>query len=640
MCIGTDRFSLLDRGTLQFEINALRHQPSCASMVEKGGDMKIISARIRNYRTIQEEVLIELGSGLTLVGPNNAGKTNILKAIRLFFTGFDNSLLYKRENDLSFGQGQQKTSIALTFKIEDSDSEDISSILKQITEILSVTSSPNGEFTIYLTFSSSSNPGYRIFPNSKRPVGGTEKNQYSRLERSFVDLIFNKFAVHYIPSDKSTEQLYSDLVLPFLLRKAYHALTPHLQLIGKAMNDAAESLNLSLSNAGLSNVESTFTFPDDPRRFFKDIDFFLSDPNKTSVFNKGMGIQSAALLAAFNWITSEEVADGKDVLWLLEEPESYLHPELALQCDRLITDLRSASQVVCTTHSLGFVPQNPTQVLGVMRVDGWTKTQSFKTYHEATDRIRRSLGVRFSDFYNLNHFNVLVEGETDREYLSLFCGLLIKHGLSPVFPILTSGLVSFLDQGGVSGLQGFVRATYQFIREEKPCVVMLDGDNAGDKCRRELQSFLGNKGVQFQANRNFIIVRDRFAVEGLFPDEWILQIESQHPNWFENFSTDALGALLPFSVRDENKRQFFNSVRNKAESEIDLEWANRWMILLAALESALRTEALRIHGDQAAVARLLAFAASPEPMKAVNEFEELLQSPILPGDMAVDEARA
>jgi hypothetical protein len=114
--------------------------------------------------------------------------------------------------------------------------------------------------------------------------------------------------------------------------------------------------------------------------------------------------------------------------------------------------------------------------------NGWTTSRKFKTYHEATDRIRRSLGVRFSDFYNLNNFNVFVEGETDRDYLNF---VLAKVAADPErvvdFPVLTSGQVSFLDQGGVKGIEGFLRATYEFIRKERPCFIMLDGDEAGDR---------------------------------------------------------------------------------------------------------------------------------------------------------------
>lgn len=531
--------------------------------------------------------------------------------------------------DLSFGKGQKKTNISVHFQFDASDGDEIRGVLKQIVDMLEVSSSSDNEFTLYLTFSSSSNPVYRVFPNSKRPSGATEKNQYSRLERSLVDYIVNKFSVHYIPSDKSTEQLYGDLVLPFLLRKAYQAMSPHLLLIANAMSDAAESLNTSLQEAGLSDVESSFNFPDDPKRFFKDVDFFLSDPDKTSVFNKGMGIQSAALLAAFNWITSEELSDGKEVIWLLEEPESYLHPELASQCDRLIDNLRAKSHVICTTHSLGFVPQDPAQVVGVVRDNGWTKVSRFKTYHEATDRIRKSLGVRFSDFYNMNHFNVLVEGETDREYLSFFCDKLRENALASVFPILTSRSISFLDQGGVAGLSGFVRATYQFVREERPCVVVLDGDSAGDKARRELQNYLGNKRIPFASNRNFVIVRDRFAIEGLFPDAWIIETYEAHPGWFDDFSVDSAGALLPFSIADGSKRQFMNEIVARAQSQPDLAWADRWITFLTVLERALRDEAIRVYEGEAEVAKLLAYSNSNDPASAIDEYQELLGDPIL-----------
>jgi len=578
---------------------------------------------------VHEEALIETRAGLTLVGPNNAGKTNLLKAIRLFFTGYDNSLGYSREHDLSFGQAQHRTNIALTFKVEPEDKSDFVNILNQIVDLLGVSSQIENEFTVYLTFSSSSNPVYRVFPNSKRPSPANEKSLYSRLERAFVDAIFAKFAVHYIPSDKSTEQLYSELVLPFLLRKAYSALSPHLSLIREVMLDASKSLNRSLSDAGLNNVKSSFSFPSDPRRFFKEVDFVLSDPNETSIFSKGMGIQSAALLAAFNWITTEEISDGKSVLWLLEEPESYLHPELASQCDRLIDDLRVRSQVICTTHSLGFVPQDPSQIIGVSRVDGWTKTQSFKTYHEATDRIRRSLGVRFSDFYNLNHFNILVEGETDREYLAFITKVIQDNDLSVVFPIITSGIVSFLDQGGVSGLQGFVRATYQFIRVERPCVVMLDGDDAGDKCRRDLQGFLGNKAIPFQANKQYVMVRDRFGIEGLFPDSWIKDSYESSPSWFSDYAIDSAGTLSSFNIGDSYKKSFMNALIKRAQSEETLDWADRWVTLLTALESALRSEAIRIYEGEAEVAKLLAFSTHPTPIEAVGGLQELLESPIL-----------
>ncbi|MGP9500572.1 AAA family ATPase, partial [Halomonas sp. AOP43-D1-4] len=61
--------------------------------------MKIDNLRIRNFRTIGKEQTIDLAKGLTIVGPNSSGKTNILKAIEIIFTGFENKLGYEIKSD-------------------------------------------------------------------------------------------------------------------------------------------------------------------------------------------------------------------------------------------------------------------------------------------------------------------------------------------------------------------------------------------------------------------------------------------------------------------------------------------------------------------------------------------------------------
>ena len=457
--------------------------------------MRIRSARIKNYRTVKDEISFDLRSGITLVGPNNAGKTNVLKAIRVFFTGYENQYRYDRAVDLSHNQGSTQSSVAITFFGDRSAGDkDIYEQFHSIRDALGLPPDENEDITVYLTFSATSKPVYRVFPNTKRPTTGTANAQYSRIEKRFVETILANFSIHYIPSDKSTSQLYGGLVLPFLFKKAHGAILSALPAVKTAMAEAAQALTSALHESGLKEMSCSFSFPDSPERIFKEAYFNILDPNETNISEKGMGIQSAALLAAFIWITKEESRTGKSVVWLLEEPESYLHPELAHQCRNLISLLRDVSQVVTTTHSLGFVPQEPTKILGVERLDGWTKTSTFKTYTDATSRIRRSLGVRFSDFYNLNIYNIIVEGETDGEFITHLIGKIANNSAyKKKFPILVSGKISLLDFGGVKGIEGFVKATYEFIYQERPCVIMLDGDKAGDDCRKAIQGFLGKK---------------------------------------------------------------------------------------------------------------------------------------------------
>jgi len=550
--------------------------------------LQIKSVSVRGYRTIKDELSFELDSMVTLVGPNNTGKTNTLKAIQLFFTGYENDLEYKFESDMCKGEKSLRTNIQITFgEIDATTDADLVDIVQQIRGSLAISTGSDSEITLYLTFSPNSNPVYRVFPNAKRPKH-SDGVAYSRLERRLFDYILGKISIHYIPSEKSVGDLYRGLVMPYLFKRMHKELSPHLPKLDAALKGASDEINAFLKDGGLGSFQSSFELPREPEDFFRNVGFNLKDTNTTSVFQKGMGIQSAVLLSSFCWIARQEKADGKLSLWLLEEPESYLHPELATQCLSLLKRLSGDSQVVITTHSLGFVPQDPEQVMGVELEDGWTRASKFKTYHEATKKIRTSLGVKFSDYYNFSEFNILVEGQTDRKYLDfVFDAVRANEDEAKNFPTLLSLGLSVHDYGGVKGLEGFLRATFEFVRAERASISLLDGDDAGDKARKDLQQFFGRKEVPFQANTDFIILRDKFAIEGLLPDEWIKEVSQAHPGWLEGYAEDAAGQILPFKVKDSSKEQYFNWFKAKAQPAPLEEWFVRWRPILSACEKSL-----------------------------------------------------
>lgn len=551
---------------------------------------------VRGYRTVKDEISFDLEGPITLVGPNNSGKTNTLRAIQLFFTGYDNDLNYNFENDMCKGEKSLRTNVQITVTnfLPDIDDE-LSDNVKQIRKTLDITTGSDSEITLYLTFSPNSNPVYRVFPNAKRPTG-SDGVAYSRLEKKLFEHILSKFSIHYIPSEKSVSDLYETLVKPYLFKRMHKELSPHLIKLDAALKKASDEINDVLASGGLGAFQASFEIPRTPEDFFRNVGFNLTDINKTSVFQKGMGIQSAVLLSSFCWIAKQEESDGKLSLWLLEEPESYLHPELASQCLKLLKALANHSQVIVTTHSLGFVPQDPGRVLGVTLEDGWTKANHFKTYHEATRQIRNSLGVKFSDYYNFSEFNILVEGQTDRNYINYVLSVIKQIDFEAAdFPTLTSPGLSIHDYGGVKGIEGFLRATFEFIRAERASISLFDGDDAGDKARKDLQQFFGRKDVSFQANTDFVIVKDRFAIEGLLPDHWIREISQSHPSWLENYAEDASGNIMPFKVKENSKDQYFNWFRSRAQpSNVD-EWLDVWKPVLRVCEKSLSEQGQRLY---------------------------------------------
>ena len=393
------------------------------------------------------------------------------------------------------------------------------------------------------------------------------------------------FSLHYVPSAKSIGQIYQDLLTPFLRRKVSKVIEPHLSEINDSLEEAADALNEELKSAKLSEYEASFSLPNQSvEDLVSGFDFIISDPQRTPIHEKGMGVQSAALLAAFRWITNQEKSEGREPLWLLEEPESYLHPDLAGNCNSILENLAQDATVIKTTHSMAFVPQNPNNVTGTrLNSKNRTEVESYKTFSEAVSSIRSSLGIKFGDFYNLALFNIFVEGPTDRE---LF-GWVLDELPEDSYPLPCVRQSKYEDFGGVKHLSGFLRATHQFIRKEYACVAVFDGDDAGEKERKDLQAYFGQKSIPFEANSHFVSVRSRFAIEGLFPDDWIKTIYEEHPSWFDSFAVDAGGELEPFKIKDGKKSQMQNKLIAFAQTENNLGWAIRFINVLQMIDSAL-----------------------------------------------------
>lgn len=566
--------------------------------------MQFRGLRIRHFRTIgSTEVELSLEGSLTLVGANNSGKTNILRAVEMFFTGHDNELGYSRANDLTFGASSAKTSLLATFegdveRIENNGEVTYKGADGEFYEDFDRLCQLYGRgpadniFTLSLVFSPSGVPVYQFFPNLKKPNDNASQASISRTQRQLVTELLAKFSCHYIPSAKSMEQLYGEVLNPFLTRVAARAVEPQLKALESSLAQVATGINQELHAVGLDQLSASFSLPGaGVESILSRFEFELSDPHRTPVVRKGQGIQSAAFLAALRWVTAEEKREGGQTVWLLEEPESYLHPELMGTVRDLLTRLGDDSRTILSTHALAFVPDDVNLVVGVeLDSDGRTCVQQFVTAVEAGDRLRRALGVRFSDYYNLSELNVAVEGLSDRELIEWYLRQVPAFELE--LPRLRKAQIR--EFGGTTHLSGWLRATYLLVRTERALVVMFDGDHAGEKERSALQSYFGQRKVPFQANREYVVVRTGFPVEALFPDEWLVQAQSEHPSWFHDLALDASGTLHSMKMKDEHKSSIMAFLKRMAEAEDGNSWRGRLDGVATALDEALRVQVERL----------------------------------------------
>jgi energy-coupling factor transporter ATP-binding protein EcfA2 len=558
--------------------------------------LKIEGLRIRNFRTVGQEQTIDLSKGLTIVGPNSSGKTNILKAIEMIFTGFDNKLGYEVRSDKTFGVTSEQTTLTVTFTGDRVEDRDFYELYDDLNQMLEEPKPASDTFFLYLSFPGSENPKYVFFSNDKKKPDTSKP--FSRIQRLAVSLLLDKFVCHYVPSSKSIDDLYSSLLQPFIKRSVAKVLESKLADINASLKVISNHLDAQLSVAGLSHISSHFSLPNDSlEALINKFEFHLSDPNKTTIDRKGMGIQASAILASFLWITKEEKKLNKKPIWLIEEPESYLHPELADSCHKMLNEISSEALLVTTTHSLGFVSQDPQRIIGTKSEGNETRVIKYDSYVDATTSIRKALGVRFSDFYNLGVSNIFVEGKSDREVFKWFLDLVpSQENGSCAWPYIRKSEI--LDFTGVAGMEGFMKATFEYIYKERPVVTVFDGDSAGDKARRALQNYFGEKNIQFHSKKDFVTLHDGFSLEGLFPHSWIIEAHDEHPNWFGDFDTDVEGVLKPFSAKsNSHKEQLRGFLKNKALSETSLEWCSRFISAFDVVEVALRERNLAVYGS-------------------------------------------
>lgn len=560
--------------------------------------MKLESIKIRNFRTIRTEQTIDLSNGLTIVGPNSSGKTNILKAIELVFTGYENSAGYNYDSDFSFESSGQ-TSIVANFSgdIQGEDS-DFFVIYKELCSLLEKEIEVLPKFSLYLSFASkSSNPSYRLFSNEKYKAGAQAK--FSKKQIQAINLLLNKFICHYVPSSKSINDLYSSLLLPFVKKSISKIIDEKNAEIKIKLREISSHLDSQLKIAGLGHINSEFRYPSDSLELLLgSFEFHLSDPSSTPVDRKGMGIQAASILASFLWITKEEKISKKNTIWLIEEPESYLHPQLTESCLGMLNEIAKESLLVSTTHSLGFVDKNPNKILGTEVVNAETKTKTYNNYLDATNSIRKSLGVKFSDFYNLGLINIFVEGKSDREIFNWALEKIpVEANDNHLWQYLRNA--DFLDFTGVSGLEGFMKATYEFIQKERPVIVVMDGDDAGQKALKNLQQYFGQKKIPFEANKEAISLPTGFTLEGLFPHDWIATAYEEHPNWFISYLIDIDGKLQSFDMKTEvSKDQLRKHLVNKAETAENYDWAEKFKKIFTVLDVELEKKYIKLYGHK------------------------------------------
>lgn len=353
--------------------------------------MKIEKVTIHNFRSIREQSF-SLQNYSLLIGPNNAGKTNIIDALRIFY---ENDLKYTPSKDFpKFHNDDKESWIEIEYLLDDEDYNDLKDEYKQ----------PNNTLKVRKYLQSDSE---RVKANQSNIYAYEKDGLSTNLFYGAKNIAEAKLGnVIYIPEVSKIDE-YTKLtgpspfrsLLEFVVKKvvknslAFEQLNKsfdefHVTFLSETSKDGI-SLNTLIDdiNTHVKGWDISFGIDINPIKMegiIKNlISHYLEDNNlkgqKMDVSAFGQGLQRhliytlVKLSAKYKDVTikktKKEFSPDYNLI-LFEEPEAFLHPAQQEVLNLSLKDLskEKSQQVLITTHSTHFVSKNIDDVNSILKL--------------------------------------------------------------------------------------------------------------------------------------------------------------------------------------------------------------------------------------------------------------------------------
>jgi predicted ATP-dependent endonuclease of OLD family len=305
--------------------------------------MKLAAVSVTNYRSIRAARKLPIKDLTVLIGPNNEGKSNILRALTTSLSvvasfGSQGSRLYRsRIQGLSrvrddLYDWERDFPIELQHSKPDGESKfllEFELLPDEVEEFRrDVNSNLNGRLPIEVTLGQK-DPGFRVV---KRGPGGPA---LSKKANAIGQFIAARISVEHIPAVRTAqeaERVVREIVQRELLtvdvdEQLQAALTEIERKQAPVLRALSTELQETLSEFldDVTGVDVRLSQTDLAESFRRSIEVIVDDGTPTELRHKGDGVQSLAALSLLrhSWQRS---AGGRQLVLAIEEPESHLHP--------------------------------------------------------------------------------------------------------------------------------------------------------------------------------------------------------------------------------------------------------------------------------------------------------------------------
>lgn len=328
--------------------------------------MKIISGiRIEGFRSIKLVNIEHVGDFSVFAGTNNAGKSNILRALNAFFTGeVEPGVPLSLDRDFHRGLAgrgkRKKISVSVHFELPDQFN------FRKGTE--SARDFLGKSFVITQRWvRNDPRPFYYLDKNTtiNGDVGGPDSNLYSGPELQKIQAFLAFISFRYIPNRvlpteviKKEHQAIRDVLVRRLASQKKNA-----EDVLKQLRTSAEQLIEGMAGEVTRMVPSVTGLRLSTASSLADLAFRFGymvqeGTSEMGEDEQGSGMQSLLMFQTLQMIDMDRYQQfgWKQVsIWAVEEPESSLHLSLEAQVARFLSAASTTSagrlQTIATTHS-------------------------------------------------------------------------------------------------------------------------------------------------------------------------------------------------------------------------------------------------------------------------------------------------
>ena len=271
------------------------------------------------------------------------------------------------------------------------------------------------------------------------------------------------------------------------------------------MNSEAEAIkNYMLDyTSSLEKVEITPTIVWKDAIKSVDVNFqFIGDSKPIPMSHKGAGYRRLFMVARFRYLAEKN--KGHNIIYLIEEPETFLHPSAQEDLLNSFKDLSDDNQIIITTHSPVFTGSTKydSVILCKKEKQSVYEHTNEENKNQFIGQIVEELGIK--PYYNLRDVYekiVFVEGKNDATFYDIICKNMFNKGLSD------NDLILVLPFGGGEDIGSFVNI-HHFEKSQRDLFLIIDSDkhqNKQEKQQERVDRFNEkDKGKGYMLNKSCI----------------------------------------------------------------------------------------------------------------------------------------